>query len=512
MTTLRLILGDQLTQSISSLRDCHKKNDIILMCEVMVEATYVKHHKKKIAFLFSAMRHFAEELKCEGYTVRYTQISDKHNAGSLFGEVQCVIQDQEIERVVVTESGEYRVQQDFLTWQDQLNVPVDIRRDDRFLCSIADFESWAHGRKQLRMEYFYRDMRKQFNILMEAGEPVGGKWNFDSSNRQSPDEHCRPPEPYSCEPDTVTLGVLDDVEACFPDHFGTTDDFIYAVSREQALQALSQFIDERLSQFGDYQDAMIECDVWMYHSHIALYLNSGLLLPLECIEKAEQAYYAGKAPLNSVEGFIRQVLGWREFIRGIYWLKMPDYAEANFFGAKRPLPDFYWSAQTKMNCLKQCVSDTREHAYAHHIQRLMVLGNFALLTGLSPKEVNAWFLAVYADAYEWVEMPNVTGMALFADGGVLASKPYAAGGAYINKMSNYCKNCHYKVSVKNGEKACPFNYLYWNFLSEHREKLTKNPRVAMMYRTLGRMTDEKQAQIAKDAAMFLERLDKSESV
>jgi deoxyribodipyrimidine photolyase-related protein len=268
-----------------------------------------------------------------------------------------------------------------------------------------------------------------------------------------------------------------------------------------------QFIEERLPHFGDFQDAMIQGKPWMYHAHIGLYLNVGLLLPLECIAAAEQAYHRKHAPLNAVEGFIRQILGWREFVRGIYWKEMPGYAGVNFFGAKRDLPAFYWDADTKMNCMHQSVTETVENAYAHHIQRLMVLGNFALLTGIDPRQVNDWFLSVYADAFEWVELPNVSGMALFADGGFLASKPYASGGGYINKMSNYCKGCSYQVNQKTGPGACPFNYLYWDFLDRNRDKLGKNHRVGMMYKVYDRMSDDKKLAIHEDSAKFLKNLD-----
>jgi len=300
--------------------------------------------------------------------------------------------------------------------------------------------------------------------------------------------------------------VIDLVAEQFPDHFGDLKPFYFAVTRDQAFNALQLFIKTRLSHFGDYQDAMIEGEPWMYHSHISFYLNCGLLLPLECVHAAEDAYVQGNAPLNAVEGFIRQIIGWREYVRGIYWLKMPEYPEENFFKAERDLPDFYWTANTQMNCLRQCVLETRENAYAHHIQRLMVLGNFALLAGVNPKQVNRWFLTVYADAYEWVELPNVSGMILFADGGYLASKPYAAGGSYINKMSNYCKNCRYKVTKKNGEDACPFNYLYWDFLARNREKLRSNHRIGMMYKTYDRMDEGKKQAISDDSLNFLDNL------
>jgi deoxyribodipyrimidine photolyase-related protein len=506
MTTLRLILGDQLSATISSLQGCDVSKDIILMCEVWDEAIYVRHHKKKIAFLFSAMRHFAEELQQSGYNVEYTKLDDKDNADSFRGEVERALGQHKIDSIAVTHPGEYRVLADMLTWASDFGVPVEIKPDDRFLCTPEAFADWAKDRKRLRMEYFYRDMRRQYSILMQGNEPIGGKWNYDAENRRSPEEGLDIPGPYSSDTDDITCGVLKLVEQRFLAHFGDLEPFHFAVTRDQALAALQLFIDSRLCLFGDYQDAMIEGEPWMYHSHISFYLNCGLLLPLECVKAAEQAYHQGKAPLNAVEGFIRQIIGWREYVRGIYWLKMPEYRQENYFEAGRDLPGFYWTANTSMNCLRQCVLETRENAYAHHIQRLMVLGNFALLAGIDPKQVNEWFLSVYADAYEWVELPNVSGMILFADGGYLASKPYAAGGGYINRMSDYCKHCDYKVTKKNGPDACPFNYLYWDFVARNREKLQSNHRMGMMYKTYDRMDADKKQAISDASQHFLDGL------
>lgn len=506
MTTLRLILGDQLSATISSLQGCDVSKDIILMCEVWDEAIYVRHHKKKIAFLFSAMRHFAEELKQSGYNVEYTKLDDKDNADSFRGEVERALRQHKIDSIAVTHPGEYRVLADMLTWESDFGVPVEIKPDDRFLCTPEAFADWAKDRKRLRMEYFYRDMRRKYSILMQGNEPIGGKWNYDAENRRSPEEGLDIPGPYSSDTDDITRGVLELVEQRFLAHFGDLEPFHFAVTRDQALAALQLFIDSRLCLFGDYQDAMIEGEPWMYHSHISFYLNCGLLLPLECAKAAEQAYHQGKAPLNAVEGFIRQIIGWREYVRGIYWLKMPEYRQENYFEAGRDLPGFYWTANTRMNCLRQCVLETRENAYAHHIQRLMVLGNFALLAGIDPKQVNEWFLSVYADAYEWVELPNVSGMILFADGGYLASKPYAAGGGYINRMSDYCKHCDYKVTKKNGPDACPFNYLYWDFVARNRKKLQSNHRMGMMYKTYDRMDADKKQAISDASQHFLDGL------
>jgi len=510
MKTLRLILGDQLNQAISSLSDIDKARDVILMCEVWDEATYVLHHKKKIAFIFSAMRHFARELTEKGYHVHYTKLDDVDNGGSLNAEVLRAVQIYKPSKVILTEPSEYRVLHDVKNWE--LDFPLEVRPDDRFLCTHAEFSEWAEGRKQFRMEYFYREMRRKYGILMNTDQPEGGKWNYDSENRKPPKEGLNIPQTYMSEPDDISRNVMALVETRFAGHFGDLLPFHFAVTRAQALQALEQFIQERLVNFGDYQDAMVQGEPWMYHSHISFYINCGLLLPLECAQAAERAYHDGKAPLNATEGFIRQIIGWREYVRGIYWLKMPDYSAENYLKAERKLPALFWGAPTQMNCLSQCVRETKENAYAHHIQRLMVLGNFALIAGLHPDEVNEWYMIVYADAYQWVELPNVTGMILFADGGVLASKPYAASGAYINKMSDYCQSCRYKVSKKNGPEACPFNYLYWDFMIRNKNRLKDNPRLGMSYRTLGRMSDEKVTAIQDDSRRFFKALDQGESV
>ena len=466
------------------------KKDIIVMIEASECLTHVKHHKKKMVFMISAMRHFAKKLASNGYRVEYVTLDMCEGRVSLITELKRIITTFNATKLVFTQPSEYHVMTLLTEFTSKSGIEIECRLDDRFLCSIDEFKKWATGRKQLRMEFFYREMRKKHNILMDGAEPEGGQWNYDAENRKPPKNGMDIPLPYNQECDSITNDVIEYVTNHFVDHFGDIYPFYFAVTSEQAKKALLMFIDQRLSQFGDYQDAMIQGEPWMFHSHISFYLNCGLLTPKECVEAAQDAYLAKKAPLNAVEGFIRQILGWREYIRGIYWLKMPDYKSENYFSARRPLPSLYWDGKTKMNCLKQCVDETK-HAYAHHIQRLMVLGNFALLTGIDPDEVNEWFWIVYADAYQWVELPNVTGMILYADGGYLASKPYAAGGSYINKMSNYCKSCSYKVSVKNGESACPFNYLYWQFLSKNRHLLSTNPRLSMVYRTYDKMSDEK---------------------
>jgi deoxyribodipyrimidine photolyase-related protein len=506
MSALCVILGDQLSMKMSSLQAVNKDVDTILMAEVKAEASYVKHHKTKIAYVFSAMRHFAQQLVSEGYSVEYVKYNDERDNSSIYKVVEQIVSTKNVTNICISKPAEYRLFEDVSTWDKKLGISTTIYPDNRFIATEERFKEWADGRKQLRMEYFYREMRKEARCLMDGDKPIGGKWNFDAENREKLPKEIKPPLPTMFEPDEITKDVIDLVSVEFSEHFGDLDNFHYAVTREDALIVLNEFIDQRLPNFGQYQDAMVQDEPWMYHSHISFYLNSGLLMPLEIIDAAEQAYYNEKAPLNSVEGFIRQILGWREYVRGFYWYMMPGYTDENYLQASRKLPDFYWTGDTSMNCISQSVKQTKEHAYAHHIQRLMVLGNFALLAGIDPKYINEWYLIVYGDAYEWVELPNVSGMVLFADGGKLASKPYAASGAYIHKMSNYCEHCEYSVKEKSGPQACPFNYLYWGFINKHADKFKNNPRMAMIYKTMLRMDEKKLSHMLEDSELFLKEL------
>jgi deoxyribodipyrimidine photolyase-related protein len=505
---IHLILGDQLTHSLSALADADPETSVVLMAEVMSEATYVKHHKKKIAFLFSAMRHFAEELREKGFRVRYVTLDDPQNTQSLKGELARTLAESGASAVITTECGEWRLAEEMRGWETVLGVPVEIREDGRFLCSIEDFRTWRKGRKQLRMEYFYRDMRRRHRVLLDGEEPVGGKWNFDAENRKPPAAGLKGPKRISHAKDAITKSVLALVEERFAGHMGSLDSFHFAVTADQAEMELQQFIDEILPNFGDYQDAMVKGEPYLYHSLISSYINAGLLLPIDVIRRAEAAWFEGRAPLNAVEGFIRQILGWREYVRGIYWTEMPGYAGLNHLSASRPLPQMYWTGKTDMACVKGAIGDTIEHAYSHHIQRLMVTGNFAMLAGIDPAEVCEWYLAVYSDAYEWVELPNTLGMALYGDGGIMASKPYAASGKYIDRMSNFCGGCRYDPKLTTGPKACPFNALYWDFLDRNTEKLARNPRLSNMYATWRRMDPFKQDAIRKHASQVLETLDR----
>ncbi len=508
MTILRVVLGDQCSRGLSALEGLDPARDVVLMAEVRAECTYVKHHKQKIALVLSAMRHFAQALRAEGITVAYSELDDAANTQSLAGEVARIAKQAGATRIVVTQPGEWRVLEDMRGWEALTGLPVEMREDRRFLCTLDRFRAWAGDRKQLRMEFFYREMRRATGLLMEGpDEPTGGAWNFDAENRKPLDPGIRPPRPRRFAPDETTRAVMALVEREFPDHFGTLGAFAWPVTPDQARQALDDFIAHRLARFGDFQDAMAEGEPTLFHALVAAAMNCGLLDPMEACRAAEAAYRQGRAPLNAVEGFIRQILGWREYVRGIYWLRMPAYRDINALGATRKLPWFYWSGETRMACLRAAITQTRDLAYAHHIQRLMVTGNFALLAGIDPAEVNDWYMVVYADAYEWVELPNTHGMALHADGGVMASKPYAASGAYINRMSDHCRGCAYDVKKATGKGACPFNFLYWDFVSRHAERFGRNPRMAMPIRTLAKMAPEKVAAMKQEAAAFLAGLE-----
>ncbi|MDE1571219.1 cryptochrome/photolyase family protein [Aquabacter sp. P-9] len=504
--TLRFLLGDQLTRGLTAFDGLDRDTDVVLMVEVDEEATYVRHHKQKIVFLLSAMRHFAAELQAEGIAVDYVRLDDPANGGSFGAELERAIARHAPARIVMTEPGEWRVREMMETWRDGLAVPLEILPDTRFLASHDDFAAWAGTKRQLRMEYFYRTLRRRTGLLMDGEEPAGGRWNFDPENRRRLPDNLPLPARLRFAPDGVTREVMALVEARYGNHFGTLEGFGWAVTRADALEALDDFITTALPRFGDYQDAMKAGEDFLFHGLLSPYLNAGLLTPLEVCLRAETAYRAGAAPLNAVEGFIRQILGWREFVRGLYWHDMPAYGDTNHLNAQRDLPDFYWTGETEMACLRAVVDVTRRTAYAHHIQRLMVTGNFALLAGVAPRQIEAWYLAVYVDAFEWVELPNVHGMVMHADGGRLGSKPYAASGAYIKRMSDYCRGCAYDPDIKEGPGACPFNHLYWSFLMDNADALAGNPRMAMPYRTLERMVPERRARLKAEADAFLNGL------
>ncbi len=508
VSRLVLVLGDQLSENLSALKNANKDSDIVVMAEVADEATYVQHHPKKIALIFAAMRKFAARLRDDGWDVRYTELDDTDNCGSIPGELLRRADETGAKEVIATQCGEWRL----INALEDMPLKLTVHPDTRFVASLDEFNDWAEGRKSLRMEYFYREMRRKTGLLMEDGEPAGGKWNFDHDNRKPAPDAVDFNGPMEFTPDDTVEEVLDLVEARFGNSFGTLRPFWYATDQGQARRALSHFIKHALPKFGDFQDAMLDDNRFLYHSVISAYINIGLLDPLEVCQAAEQAWKDGDAPINAVEGFIRQIIGWREYVRGIYLREGPDYPRRNALNHQRKLPEFFWTADTKMRCVAKAVEQTRDEAYAHHIQRLMVTGNFALLAGINPHEVHEWYLRVYIDAFEWVEAPNVVGMSQFADDGIIASKPYVSSGSYIDKMSDHCKACDYKVKDKTGENACPFNLLYWHFMDRHRDKFGGNPRMGQMYATWDRMKDDRKETVLREADQFLDKLSKGERV
>ena len=503
MSCLILVLGDQLSETLSALAAADKSTDVVVMAEVAEEATYVQHHPKKIAFIFAAMRKFATRLRDAGWDVRYTQLDDTDNAGSIPGELLRRASETGASDVIATQPGEWRLIQAL----EDMPLNLTMKPDTRFVSTQEEFDNWVEGRKALRMEYFYRDMRRKTGLLMDGDQPEGGKWNYDAENRKPAPDDIALSGPMQFTPDDTVEEVLDLVEARYGNSFGTLRPFWFATDQTQARRALTHFITYALPRFGDFQDAMMNDNRFLYHALISPYLNVGLLDPIEVCRAAVDAYKEGHAPLNAVEGFIRQIIGWREYVRGIYFREGPDYPHRNALNHQRKLPDFYWTGETEMNCLSKAITQTAKEAYAHHIQRLMVTGNFALLAGINPHEVHEWYLRVYIDAFEWVEAPNTVGMSQFADGGIIASKPYVSSGAYINRMSDYCKSCRYKVTAKTGEDACPFNLLYWHFLDRHSEHFAKNQRMSQIYANWRRMDDTRKETILSEANAFLETLD-----
>lgn len=507
-TRLILVLGDQLSRGISALRMADKERDVVIMSEVLAEATYVPHHPQKITLVLAAMRKFARSLREDGWTVAYTKLDDETNTESIPSELVRHASEFGADEVIATIPGEWRL----ITALNDLPIVVRQLPDDRFVTSPKEFADWAEGRKELRMEWFYRQVRRKTGLLMEGDAPVSLKWNYDSQNRKPAPNAPRPPVSQEFQPDAIVVEVLELVAERFAENFGELYPFLFATDRKQALVVLDHFISQALPLFGDYQDAMVSGEPWLWHAVISPYLNIGLLQPMEVCQRAEEAWRAGAAPLNAVEGFIRQIIGWREYVRGIYFLEGPDYTSRNALYHSRPLPAFFWGGETHMRCISEVVDQTRVYAYAHHIQRLMVTGNFSLLAGLDPGAVHQWYLSVYVDAFEWVEAPNTIGMSQFADGGILASKPYVSSGNYIDKMSDYCEGCKYDVKVKVGDNACPFNLLYWHFIDRHRARFQKNPRMAVVYRSWDNREQDQRILILKEADDLMRRLDNGEVV
>ncbi len=503
------ILGDQLSIEHTALAGADKRQDVVLLIESRSRGAHLRYHKIKLVLIYSAMRHFAAELRADGWTVDYHTMERTADFDAAW------------ERHVAAHRPDEVLLMEPNSWfEDQLVREVLARRDLKvsftptrhFVVPRQDFLDAAKGKKRLLMENHYRATRQRLGILVTPdGEPEGGAWNFDSENRKTVadwkrDGAVRPPAVIGVPPDEVTREVMRDVDLYFPGAFGSSAGFRVAVTRAAALQELERFVAERLVRFGDYQDLMLADAPGMFHSWISGPLNVGLLSPRECVDAAVEAYRSGRAPLAAVEGFVRQIIGWREFVNGVYWLKMPDYAASNTLGATRPLPDFFYSGETDLNCLRHVLQELRDTAYNHHIQRLMVLGNFLLLAGIRPQEALRWFTEMYVDAFDWVMAANVLGMALHADGGFMATKPYCGSGAYLSKMGNYCAGCRYDPKKKSGPGACPFNLLYWDFYDRHAERFARNPRTSMMVKSWEKRPELEKKTIRQEAARFLDGL------
>ena len=513
---LVIVLGDQLDRAGAAFDGFDRERDRVWMAEVAEESTHVWTHKARIAVFLAGMRHFRDRLEAEGIDVDYRELpvaaAPDEPASLAAALLASLARDRGSSRypeaLVVVEPGEWRVQEALRGAAREAGLPLEIRPDRHFLASREEFAAHAAGRKQLRLEYFYRPLREKLSVLMDDGEPAGGRWNFDAENRGAFPKTGpgRIPAPARFPPDAVTRGVIELVNARFATHPGSLADFDWPVTPADARTALDDFLARRLVNFGLYQDAMWTGEPWLWHARLSQAMNMKLLDPREVVAGAERAWRQGRVPLEAAEGFIRQVVGWREYVRGVYWQFMPEYERRNALGADRPLPDFYWTGETEMTCLRDAIGQTLRHGYAHHIQRLMVTGLFALLFGVEPKRVHEWYLAVYVDAVEWVELPNTLGMSQFADGGVMASKPYCASGAYIDRMSNACKGCRFDPKKATGPDACPFTTLYWDFLARHRKLLAGNQRMRMQLANVDRKDAAELAAIRSQADALRGRL------
>jgi len=501
MRHLVVVLGDQLDRHSHVFDDFDPQADLVWMAERRGEGEHVWSHKARIALFLSAMRHFARQLRDDGFPLDYTHLREP-GPDSLPELLEEALRHHRPARLVVVRPGEHRLRVAIRDVATACGVEYVERPDRHFLVSVDDFADWAKGKTQLRMEHFYRWMRVRHGVFMDGDKPIGGQWNYDADNRghfgrEGPGWV---PAPKRFAPDELTKAAIADVEAVFSDHPGSLDAFDWPVTRDQARQALRDFLDHRLPAFGQWQDAMWTDQPWLYHARLSTSLNLKLLSPKDVIAAASKRFDEGKVPLASAEGFIRQVLGWREFVRGVYWLNPDRLLTGNALKADGALPEFYWNADTDMRCMAQVIGQTLAYGYAHHIQRLMVTGNFAMLLGVEPAQVHAWYLAIYVDAVEWVEAPNTLGMSQFSDGGRMVSKPYAASGRYIQRMSDYCEGCRYRPGEATGDDACPFTTLYWDFLQRHKARFAHHPRAALQWRSLERLSSERLFEIQERAA------------
>ena len=507
MTTLRLILGDQLNPLHSWLSEVDA-DVIYTLMEVRQETDYVLHHAQKILALFAAMRDFARRLESAGHRVHYFSINDPDNRQSLPENLDWLITQYSASAFECQAPDEWRLNQQLAEYAKQRDIPCWMKDTEHFYTRRDEAAEYFADKKQWLMENFYRRMRMKHRVLLNADEtPSGNQWNFDHDNRKS--WHGKPLQPHDPRIAHDHSALWKTIVDAGVKSFGSPceDRLPWPLNRDEALMQLDSFIENALPDFGDYQDAMSTQAPRMFHSLLSFSLNAKMLNPREVVARAERAYRDGHASLPAVEGFIRQIIGWREFMRGVYWARMPEYGNSNVFGNTLKLPVWFWNGKTNMRCLKHAIGQSLENGHAHHIQRLMVIGNFALIAGVNPVEVHEWYLGVYVDAYEWVEMPNVLGMSQFADGGSLATKPYASSAAYIDKMSDYCKGCHYDRKARLGETACPFNALYWNFFERNAGRLRGNPRLAMVYKQLDRMEGEAKVGLEERADELRARLD-----
>ena len=501
------ILGDQLRTDHGALADLAPPECVVFMVESLERARALPYHKQKLALVWSAMRHFAEELRAAGYTVDYHAAQPDARTA-----LEAHLAAYQSRRLRLMETAEHGRSWRLADLARALGVEVEITPNTMFLSDQDEFEAWAAEKSSVRMETFYHRMRRRTGFLMDGDEPVGGAWNYDKQNRETPPRDYDFPEVPRYPPDAITREVLDMVAREFPHHFGALDGFAWPVTRADAEAFTQDFFEHRLDCFGPYEDAMVAGERVLCHSLLSPLVNIGLLDPLALCREAERRYHAGEGRLNSVEGFIRQLIGWREFVYCVYRWQMPGYLDVNHFDADVPLPDFYWSGETRMACVAEAVRALLQHGINHHIQRLMITGNFALIAGIDPQAVNRWYHLAYVDAYEWVVAPNVLGMALYADGGVLATKPYAASANYIHKMSDYCAQCAYDHRARVGDDACPFNALYWDFLARNRERLQENPRMNLMLSLLDRRDPDDLRAIRARADDLRARLRRGESI
>jgi deoxyribodipyrimidine photolyase-related protein len=515
--TLAVVLGDQLDSRSPALRALDTDADAVLMMEVDEEATLGPSHRQRTALFFAAMRHFALGLRDKGYRVRYTPVDQRGNTHGLTSEVERAAKALKPDRIVVVHPGDWRIYEEAQRWEHATGVDTEILDDTHFTCSLEEFNEWAEGRKELTMEYFYRARRKAMGILVDGdGTPEGGRWNYDHDNRESfgKDEPNAPP-PLTFEPDAVTREVIELVSTRYPDAPGNLDDFRWPVTAKDAQRALNDFVTHRLRDFGQYEDAMWTGQPWLFHSQLSVPLNLKLLDPQDCVDAALEAYKNNTAPLNSVEGFVRQLIGWREYVRGVYWREGPGYRDRNSLDQHGDLPEFYWTGDTDMRCLSECIRPVLDHAWMHHIPRLMVTGNFALIAGVHPRQIGDWYFGMYADSVDWVTTPNTIGMAMYADGTdqagpVVATKPYAASANYIGKMSNFCKHCPYDAKARTGETgkgpACPFNTFYWDFLIRNESRFERNHRMSLIMKNVSNMPKEEKISIRISATALRKKL------